>query len=51
MTMALGGLFIVVIIPPDTICGPIQQIRQKHDKAYNRWYGTLSELNLEVLDC
>jgi poly(A) polymerase len=27
-----------VIIPPDEIWEPIQQIRKQNDKAYERWY-------------
>lgn len=35
----------VVIIPPNEIWGPIQQIRQKNDKAFGRWCdGTLKFL-------
>lgn len=28
----------VVIIPPNEIWVPIQQIRKKNDKSFERWY-------------
>jgi len=27
----------IVVIPPDDVCGPIQQIRQQHDSKIHRW--------------
>lgn len=27
----------IIVAPPENLWGPIQAIRQEHDKAYERW--------------